>query len=147
MMSHELRTPLNAISGYVDLMSLGVDGPLTEKQTASLSRIQLNQQHLLSLIDDVLSFAENRSRQAQRRNRDGARSRRVGYSESRSSAELEEGTHVLVRALRSHADSAGRSREATTDSPQLPRKRNEVYAARAAGSGSALTVRNSSGYG
>jgi signal transduction histidine kinase len=57
VMSHELRTPLNAISGYVDLMSLGVDGELTEKQRTSLSRIQLNQQHLLSLIDDVLSFA------------------------------------------------------------------------------------------
>ena len=58
VMSHELRTPLNAISGYVDLLSLGVDGELTEKQHASLSRIQLNQQHLLSLIDDVLSFAK-----------------------------------------------------------------------------------------
>ena len=57
VMSHELRTPLNAISGYVDLMSLGVDGALTEKQRSSLTRIQLNQQHLLSLIDDVLSFA------------------------------------------------------------------------------------------
>ena len=57
VMSHELRTPLNAISGYVDLLSLGVDGPLTEKQTTSLTRIQLNQQHLLSMIDDVLSFA------------------------------------------------------------------------------------------
>jgi signal transduction histidine kinase len=57
VMSHELRTPLNAISGYVDLLSLGVDGPLTEKQNASLTRIQLNQQHLLSMIDDVLSFA------------------------------------------------------------------------------------------
>jgi signal transduction histidine kinase len=57
VMSHELRTPLNAISGYVDLLTLGVDGPLTEKQHVSLSRIQLNQQHLLSLIDDVLSFA------------------------------------------------------------------------------------------
>jgi len=58
VMSHELRTPLNAISGYVDLMSLGVDGPLTEKQRVSLTRIQLNEQHLLSLIDDVLSFAK-----------------------------------------------------------------------------------------
>lgn len=58
VMSHELRTPLNAISGYVDLMSLEVDGALSEKQRASLARIQLNQQHLLSLIEDVLSFAK-----------------------------------------------------------------------------------------
>ena len=56
VMSHELRTPLNAISGYVDLLTLGVDGSLTERQRASLNRIQLNQQHLLSLIEDVLSF-------------------------------------------------------------------------------------------
>jgi len=58
VMSHELRTPLNAISGYVDLLSVGVDGALSEKQQVSLRRIQLNQQHLLSLIDDVLSFAK-----------------------------------------------------------------------------------------
>ena len=58
VMSHELRTPLNAISGYVDLMALGVDGPLTDKQRTSLARIQLNERHLLSLIDDVLSFAK-----------------------------------------------------------------------------------------
>ncbi|MGH7717276.1 MAG: sensor histidine kinase [Gemmatimonadaceae bacterium] len=57
VMSHELRTPLNAISGYVELMSLGVAGGLTEKQREALSRIQRSQQHLLSLIDDVLSFA------------------------------------------------------------------------------------------
>jgi signal transduction histidine kinase len=58
VMSHELRTPLNAISGYVDLMSLGVDGPLTDRQRTALARIELNQRHLLALIDDVLSFAK-----------------------------------------------------------------------------------------
>jgi signal transduction histidine kinase len=57
VMSHELRTPLNAISGYVDLLSLGVDGPLTDKQRTALSRIEMNERHLLALIDDVLSFA------------------------------------------------------------------------------------------
>jgi signal transduction histidine kinase len=57
VMSHELRTPLNAISGYVDLLSFGVDGPLTDKQRTALSRIELNERHLLALIDDVLSFA------------------------------------------------------------------------------------------
>ena len=58
VMSHELRTPLNAIAGYVELMSLGIHGPLTEGQSASLDRIQRNQRHLLSLIDDVLTFAK-----------------------------------------------------------------------------------------
>jgi len=55
--SHELRTPLNAIAGYVQLLLLGVRGPLTEAQIADLRRIQRSQQHLLSLINDVLNFS------------------------------------------------------------------------------------------
>jgi signal transduction histidine kinase len=58
VMSHELRTPLNAISGYAQLLELGVSGPLTERQTDAIARIRGNQQHLLTLIDDVLSFAK-----------------------------------------------------------------------------------------
>ena len=57
VMSHELRTPLNAISGYAELMELGIRGPINEAQRADLQRIQRSQKHLLSLIDDVLSFA------------------------------------------------------------------------------------------
>jgi signal transduction histidine kinase len=57
VMSHELRTPLNAIAGYAELLALGVPGPLTPKQTDAVGRIQSNQEHLLALIDDVLSFA------------------------------------------------------------------------------------------
>jgi signal transduction histidine kinase len=58
VMSHELRTPLNAIAGYSELLTMGVSGPLTDKQIDSITRIRTNQQHLLSLIDDVLSFAK-----------------------------------------------------------------------------------------
>jgi signal transduction histidine kinase len=57
VMSHELRTPLNAIAGYTDLLVTETMGPVTEKQRDSLARIQRNQQHLLSLINDVLGFA------------------------------------------------------------------------------------------
>jgi len=57
VMSHELRTPLNAIAGYSELLSLGVPGELNEKQRDAVDRIRTNQQHLLALIDDVLSFA------------------------------------------------------------------------------------------
>ncbi|HEU4996791.1 MAG TPA: MASE1 domain-containing protein [Gemmatimonadaceae bacterium] len=58
VMSHELRTPLNAISGYVDLLLAGVQGPLTDKQHQSLERVQHSGRHLLTLIDDVLTFSK-----------------------------------------------------------------------------------------
>jgi PAS domain S-box-containing protein len=56
-MSHELRTPLNAIGGYVELIELGLRGPVTEQQQTDLHRIKRAQQHLLGLINDVLNFA------------------------------------------------------------------------------------------
>jgi len=58
VMSHELRTPLNAIGGYVQLIELGVHGPVTEPQREALSRITRGQQRLLTLINDVLNFAK-----------------------------------------------------------------------------------------
>jgi signal transduction histidine kinase len=58
VMSHELRTPLSAIAGYAELLSLGVAGSLTPKQSDAITRIRRNQQHLLALIDDVLNFAK-----------------------------------------------------------------------------------------
>ena len=57
-MSHELRTPLNAIAGYVELLLLGVRGPLTEDQISDLSRVRRSQQHLLSLVNDILNFSK-----------------------------------------------------------------------------------------
>ncbi|HET7585089.1 MAG TPA: ATP-binding protein [Gemmatimonadaceae bacterium] len=57
-MSHELRTPLNAIAGYTELLRLGIRGPITPAQEEDLVRIRRNQEHLLSLINDVLSFAK-----------------------------------------------------------------------------------------
>ena len=56
-MSHELRTPLNAIGGYVQLIELGIQGPITEKQADSLARISRAQRHLLRLINDILNLA------------------------------------------------------------------------------------------
>ena len=56
-MSHELRTPLNAIGGYVELLDLGIHGPISEAQQAALARITANQRHLLTLISDILQFA------------------------------------------------------------------------------------------
>jgi signal transduction histidine kinase len=56
-MSHELRTPLNAIGGYIDLLDMGLRGPVTETQRADLARVRTNQQHLAALITEILNFA------------------------------------------------------------------------------------------
>jgi PAS domain S-box-containing protein len=56
-MSHELRTPLNAIGGYVELLDMEIHGPLADAQRGALARITANQRHLLTLINDILSFA------------------------------------------------------------------------------------------
>jgi signal transduction histidine kinase len=56
-MSHELRTPLGAVIGYHDLLVTGVAGPLNPEQQQYLRRLRSSATHLLSLIDEVLSFA------------------------------------------------------------------------------------------
>jgi PAS domain S-box-containing protein len=56
-MSHELRTPLNAIIGYQSLLKEGIDGSLNESQLGQLRRIRASADHLLALIDEVLTFS------------------------------------------------------------------------------------------
>jgi len=57
-MSHELRTPLNAIGGYVELIEMGIRGPVTEEQREDLRRIRASQHVLLGLVEDVLDVAK-----------------------------------------------------------------------------------------
>lgn len=63
--SHELRTPLNAIGGYAQLLQMGLHGPITEAQRDALARIARAQQHLLTLINDILQFARLEAGQTQ----------------------------------------------------------------------------------
>jgi signal transduction histidine kinase/CheY-like chemotaxis protein len=55
-MSHELRTPLNAIIGFAQLMVR--DKSLNQTQHEHLGIIVRSGQHLLNLINDVLSLAK-----------------------------------------------------------------------------------------
>ena len=57
-MSHDLRTPLNAIMGYAGLVADGMYGPVNEKQVDVLTRVQRANQHLHTLINDMLSFSK-----------------------------------------------------------------------------------------
>ena len=57
-MSHELRTPLNAILGKSEILMEGIQGPVTEKQVASLQVIEESGRHLLELINDILDLAK-----------------------------------------------------------------------------------------
>jgi signal transduction histidine kinase len=57
MMSPELRTPLNAIAGHIQLIEMGLHGPISDAQREALARVERSQRHLLSLINDVLNLA------------------------------------------------------------------------------------------
>ncbi|HEY0995644.1 MAG TPA: PAS domain-containing protein [Gemmatimonadaceae bacterium] len=57
-MSHELRTPLNAIQGHVQLLAMGLHGPVSAAQRDALQRVKHAQRRLLGLINDVLNYAK-----------------------------------------------------------------------------------------
>ncbi|HET7234294.1 MAG TPA: PAS domain S-box protein [Longimicrobium sp.] len=56
-MSHELRTPLNAMIGYVDLLLMGIPEPIPLAARAHVERIRLASRHLLSIIEEILTFS------------------------------------------------------------------------------------------
>ena len=55
--SHELRTPLASILGYLEILSSGEVGDLTELQSEFLDIIDTNSHRLLTLIDDLLTLS------------------------------------------------------------------------------------------
>jgi PAS domain S-box-containing protein len=65
MMSHELRTPLNAIGGYLQILQLGIAGPISDAQRDILARLEKSSHHLLRLINEVLDLARIESGQLQ----------------------------------------------------------------------------------
>lgn len=56
-MSHETRQPINATLGFLDILEMGIYGALAAEQREALSRVRTNQQQLLTVITDILSFA------------------------------------------------------------------------------------------
>ena len=57
VVSHELRTPLSAVIGYTGLLEERISGPLTERQAEQIQAIRRSAEHLLRLIDQIITFA------------------------------------------------------------------------------------------
>jgi signal transduction histidine kinase len=55
--SHELRAPLTSIYGYVDYLLEGLEGELNPAQKDFLTRVHLNTERLIRLINDLLDLA------------------------------------------------------------------------------------------
>ncbi|MGH7258860.1 MAG: sensor histidine kinase [Nitrospiraceae bacterium] len=58
IVSHELRTPLTSIKGLVENMLQELTGPLNDKQTHYLSRIQLNAERLTRMLNELLDLSK-----------------------------------------------------------------------------------------
>lgn len=56
-MSHELRTPLQSIAGYTELLRAGAPSPVSPAQLRLLDRIRDNEQILVHVIDDLITFS------------------------------------------------------------------------------------------
>jgi signal transduction histidine kinase len=63
--SHELRTPLNALLGYLELITDGLAGPVTDQQTKMLGRMKLAALHLLQLVEQILTYSRTEAGQLQ----------------------------------------------------------------------------------
>lgn len=56
-MSHETRQPINATLSFLQLLDMGIYGEINAEQRSALDRMRRNQEQLLSVINDILSFA------------------------------------------------------------------------------------------
>ncbi len=55
--SHDLRTPLHTIAGYVEMLAMGVQGPVNGEQAQSLERIKKTEKFLSDVVSDLLEYA------------------------------------------------------------------------------------------
>ena len=99
--SHELRTPMNAIIGYTDFLLEGLNGPLTESQSADLSRVRTAAHNLLGIINGLLDLAKIEAGQME------VQPEHFGMATVTASVIdlLDELAHVKKLTLRSHIDS------------------------------------------
>lgn len=56
--AHDLRSPLNAVIGFSRIMLKGIDGPLSDMQTADLEAIHVNGSTMLEMVDDLIDLAK-----------------------------------------------------------------------------------------
>jgi PAS domain S-box-containing protein len=112
-MSHELRTPLNAIGGYAELLALGVRGALNAEQAQDIARIRRSQQHLLTLITDVLNFAKVDAGQTE------YRLTAVPVDESLRDTESMIAPQILARGLRYNFKGGDKSYSVLADPEKL----------------------------
>jgi signal transduction histidine kinase/PAS domain-containing protein len=57
VISHDLRTPLNSIIGYAELLIMGVPEPLSPGTRERVERMRSGAQHLLHLINQLLTLS------------------------------------------------------------------------------------------
>ncbi|HET9983240.1 MAG TPA: ATP-binding protein [Longimicrobiales bacterium] len=98
VMSHELRTPLTAVIGYADLLASETSGNLNPKQAEQVGRIRSSAWHLVSIIDEILTFARMEA------GREQVRFERLDATHlARAASELLE-PQARARGLELHAD-------------------------------------------
>ena len=59
--SHEFRTPLTAVQGFADLLAEQLDGLEDEQKRHAVARIRAASDHLLTLIEEILTFAQRQA--------------------------------------------------------------------------------------
>ncbi len=60
-MSHDLRSPLNSILGFSELLTRGLEGPITDPQRRILAEINATGSYLLRLLSEILDMARAES--------------------------------------------------------------------------------------